>query len=191
MAAEQFPLEARLEPQELLAMEKSAALVPVIATLLMVMVEEVELDRVADWETLLEPTVVDANVRLDGLAVTLPAEAPVPVRVTDCGLLVALSVNRSVADRAPLAVGLNTTDAEQLAPATIVELQEFLLMLKSAALVPEIATPVNVTDEDVALVMSTDCAALVEPIAVEANARLDGFGESVLATTPRPVSATV
>jgi hypothetical protein len=91
--------------------------------------------------------------------------------------------------RVPLAVGLNTTEAEQLLPATRVEVQEFLGMLKSPALVPEIAILEKVTEDEVALVMSTDCAAVLDPIAVEVKERLDGFGERLLAMTPRPGTA--
>jgi hypothetical protein len=39
----------------------------------------------------------------------VPPHCPVPVRKTACGLLLALSVTLSVAERAPAAVGLKTT----------------------------------------------------------------------------------
>ena len=91
-AEQELPVD-RLEAQELEAMEKSPAFEPVIATLLMVTAEPVELDRVADCGAVLEPTVVDAKVRLEGATVMLIEAAPVPVSATDCGLFVALSVN--------------------------------------------------------------------------------------------------
>lgn len=91
----------------------------------------------------------------------------------------------------PLAVGLKTTEAAQLLAAARVELHEFLDMLKSPALAPDIAALEKVTEAEVALVRSTDCAALLDPIAVEAKERLDGFGERVLATAPRPVRVTI
>ena len=86
---------------------------------------------------------------------------------------------------------MNTIEAEQLLPAIRLEMHVFFEMLKSAALVPEIATFENVTEADVALVTSTDCAAVLEPTAVDANVRLEGFAERLLAATPRPESVTV
>ena len=84
---------ARVEPQEFADNVKSAAFVPPMATLLIEMALEVELMSAADCEALLEPTVVEENVRLDGLAEMLVEAAPVPVSATICGLFVALSVN--------------------------------------------------------------------------------------------------
>lgn len=93
IAAEQLLAAARLVVHVLDAMEKSPALVPAIATLLMVMVDAVEFERVADCEAVLEPMFVEAKARLEGLTVMFVDPAPVPVRATDCGLPVALSVN--------------------------------------------------------------------------------------------------
>ena len=87
-------------------------------------------------------------------------------------------------------MGLKVTDAEQLLPATSVVVQLFLETLKSAAFVPAIATAVKVTEDEVALVIRTDCAAVVVPMAVEAKERVAGFGERLLPTTPRPVRDT-
>jgi hypothetical protein len=42
--------------------------------------------------------------------------APVPMRETFCGLLLALSTKLSVAERVPVAVGLKMIEAVQLAP---------------------------------------------------------------------------
>lgn len=92
--------------------------------------------------------------------------------------------------RVPLAVGLKTTDAEQLLPATSVEAHVFLETLKSPALVPEMATLLKVMVDDMEFVIRTDCAEVVDPMAVEANEREAGFGERLLATTPRPVRGT-
>ena len=91
--AEQLLPAVSVEAHDFVAMEKSPALVPEIATLLMVTVEALELVRVAACAALLEPMVVEANVRLEGVAEMLVEPAPVPLRATDCGLLVALSVN--------------------------------------------------------------------------------------------------
>src|SRR3954469_18707129 len=63
---------------------------------------------------LVVPTAWPANVRLVG--VNVKAEVtPVPVRLTFCVPLPALSVKRKVALRAPVAVGLNVTVAVQVA----------------------------------------------------------------------------
>ena len=55
----------------------------------------------------------------------LTEDAPVPVRLAVCGLLLALSVTVRVAPRVPVAVGVNVTSMEQLAPAPKVEPQLF------------------------------------------------------------------
>jgi hypothetical protein len=102
--AAQFDEVARLVPHVLLAMEKSPAFVPVIATLLMATAAVVVLLKVADCDALLEPTTVLGNVRLAGFTLTAGL-TPRPVSVMVCGLSVAESVNVSVALRAPAAVG--------------------------------------------------------------------------------------
>ena len=70
------------------------------------------------------------------MTVRLTAGAPpVPVRVTDCGLPVALSLMATVAVRVPGAVGAKVTLIVQLPPAAT-ELPQLLLWLKSPALLP-------------------------------------------------------
>jgi hypothetical protein len=56
-------------------------------------------------------TAVDAKVTLEGetLTVTLGAAAPVPLSVTDCPEVPALSANRTSADNGPSRLGLNVT----------------------------------------------------------------------------------
>lgn len=107
--AEQFAFAPRLVPHVLPLMAKSPALVPLIATLLIVIAELVPLLRVAVCAALVEPTAVAGNASDAGEAVTLPLLelAPVPERATVCGLFVAESEIVSVADRVPVAVGLN------------------------------------------------------------------------------------
>ena len=56
------------------------------------------------------------KVRLVGAKLMLDA-APVPVRLTVCGLPVALSVTVIAPGRLPVTVGVNVTLMEQLAPA--------------------------------------------------------------------------
>lgn len=60
---------------------------------------------------------------------------PVPVRLTVCGLLVALSVKETAAVREPVAVGVKVTPTVQLAPTTTPVLQ-LLVCAKSLLLVP-------------------------------------------------------
>ena len=52
----------------------------------------------------------------DAGSMTTPADTPVPLMVTICGLPGALSVNFSVPEAGPVVVGLNRTETVQLAP---------------------------------------------------------------------------
>ena len=116
--AVQFAPAARLVPHVLLAMLKSPAFVPDSAAPLMVIEVLSPFDNVAVCAALLEPTVVLANVILDGLAVTVPdAPVPFPVSATVCGLLLAESLKFKVAESAPVALGAKTMFAVQLAEA--------------------------------------------------------------------------
>ncbi len=58
---------------------------------------------------LLEPTLVLGNVIVEGVRVTSGASTPEPLRGTDCGLPVALSVRVTAAVRGPAAVGVKIT----------------------------------------------------------------------------------
>ena len=95
-----------------------------------------------------------------------PDDGPDPDKVTICGLPLPESANDSVAVRVPLAVGLKTTLAEQLAEAARLVPQVLLLMAKSPALVPPSVTPLMVMDEVVPLLRVADWAELVDPTAV-------------------------
>jgi len=66
-----------------------------------------------------DPTVVEANVRVVGDTVTVNAAAvaPVPVSATLCGEPVALSVKEIVPVAEPAAAGLKSTETVQVAPA--------------------------------------------------------------------------
>ena len=66
------------------------------------------------------PKATDAGVRLTAGAI------PVPVRLADCGLLVALSVTVNVPPCVPVAVGVNVTLMVQLEPAATPEPQLFV-----------------------------------------------------------------
>ena len=114
-----------LEPQVLLAAAKS----PVMTT--------GEIDRdvlrwfvsVTVWAELVVPIVRLENVRLEEETVT--GEEPVPVRLTVCGLFVALSLNVSVPAREPVAAGENVTPIVQVAPAAILAPQVLVAIEKS------------------------------------------------------------
>lgn len=76
---------------------------------------------------LVVPTVCDANVKLDGVGVTITVPpVPVPDRVTVCGELVAESVIEIVPGSDPFAVGVKVTLTEQLMPACSTEPQLFI-----------------------------------------------------------------
>lgn len=73
------------------------------------------------------------------MAVAEEPPVPVPVRLTVCGLPVALSFTFSVAEREPLAVGENVTVTRQVASGLIVpELGQVLaeVILKSPGFAP-------------------------------------------------------
>lgn len=59
---------------------------------------------------------------------TVAGAVPLPLRLTDCGLLAALSVNVRVPLAVPIVVGSNVTPTEQLAPAAMLVPQVLLAM---------------------------------------------------------------
>lgn len=71
--------------------------------------------------------------------ISLGFYVPVPVKLTFCGLPPPLSLTETVADRAPVAAGVNVTLMKQLAPdATL--LPQVVVCLKSPGFVPVIET---------------------------------------------------
>jgi hypothetical protein len=78
------------------------------------------------------------SVELDG---ENAGAVPVPVRLTDCGLPVALSVKLKEALRVPMAAGVKVTLTPQLLPGvTFAPVQESALLVKSPAFEPPSAT---------------------------------------------------
>lgn len=67
--------------------------------------------------TFTAPKLINAGTRV---AVVSDPPAPVPVRLMVCGLPVALSLTFNVAERDPLAVGVNVTATKQVARGLIV-----------------------------------------------------------------------
>src|ERR1700722_13641615 len=81
---------------------------------------------------------VEPKVNVEGLIDAAGAPAvPVPLRVTACGLPVALSDTVTDADRAPAAVGLNVTSMVQL-PSSATDEPQLFVWEKSPEFVPVI-----------------------------------------------------
>ena len=80
-----------------------------------------------------------ATVGVKGDIVRVDVPVPNPVSPTTCGLLLAPSVNITLALREPAAVGLNAIVAEQLAPAAKLAPHVLLEIKKSAAFAPPTA----------------------------------------------------
>jgi hypothetical protein len=87
---------------------------------------------------------------------------PVPVSVIACGLLAALSVMFTDAERDPEAVGLKVTLIVQLLPAAT-GLPHVLLCAKSPAFAPDTPTVLIFNGALPVLFTVTTCAALVVP----------------------------
>jgi hypothetical protein len=135
---------------------KSPAFVPVGAMLEIVTAADPVFVIVAVCAVLVVFTVWLANVSVVGATViVIVAAAPVPVSVTVCGLPVALSAIESVAERAPLAAGLNVTLIAQLVLPGM-PLPQVFVCAKSPALapvneIPEIVSAVALVSESVML----------------------------------------
>ena len=130
---------AATEELQVSASVKSAASAPVKAMLEMLKLALPVLLRVTTCEELVMSTASFPKDRLEGerLAAALVL-APVPERLTVCGLPVALSVRVTAAVRVPVAAGLKVTLIVQLAPAATLDPQ-LLVWAKSLGLVPESA----------------------------------------------------
>ena len=96
------------------------------------------------------------KAKLVGAKLMLDA-APVPVRLTVCGLPVALSVTVIAPGRLPVTVGVKVTLMEQLAPAAR-EAPQVLVWAYGALATMLVMVSAPVPE----LVRVTDCAALVE-----------------------------
>src|SRR5207248_3814076 len=103
------------------------------------------------------------NVRLVGDKLAAGA-APVPLRITSCGLLPALSVNLSTAFRLPAAVGVNVTaTVQELVAAKLAPEHVSPLLAKSPGLFPASATAVTASAAFPVFVSPTVCDAYVVP----------------------------
>src|SRR5256712_484762 len=132
----QVPLAAKVEGLrgQLLVCPKSPGLVPVKLILVMDNAAAVGFESFTARDALAALTISLPNDG-SGEGERLGRPAPVPVTLAVCGLLLALSVTVNVALRAPIAVGVNVTSIEQLAPAARLAPQLFVCA-KSPLLVP-------------------------------------------------------
>jgi hypothetical protein len=138
----QLAATASEAPQVLVCL-KSAALVPVTATLLIDSAAVPEFETVIVWVVLV-PRFWFPNVRPEGFSEICGTPAPVPLRAAVCGEPTALSVTVIEADRVPAREGMKVTETLQLAPAPKVAGQ-VLVWLKSEAFVPTIVMLVRLT----------------------------------------------
>jgi len=119
---------------QLLVWEKSLRLVPVSTMLVMVRGAVPALLSFTVFCALVVPTFCVPNESDAGEKLAAGA-VPVPVRLTACGLPLALSAIVRVPLRAPLALGANVTLIAQLAPAPS-DVPQLLVCAKSPAFVP-------------------------------------------------------
>ena len=105
----------------------------------------------------------NARAVSERLAAGEPVEpAPVPLRLTVCGLPAALSLTLSVALLVPLAAGVNVTVMVQLAP-WATELPQLLVWAKSPLFDPIKLMLVMLKEDEPLLVNVTGCDGLVVP----------------------------
>jgi len=161
-----------LPPHVVEEIAKSAALAPVMLMAPRVILLLNRFLKVAIFDALVFPTTVLAKRTFSGIS--LIAATPVPVRVTDCGLLVALSVNVKEALLAPVAVGANATPIVQEELAAMVVPQVLDEIAKSPGLAPVKPTLDTVTATVLLLVTVTIFAALVVVKCVFGNSNEEG-----------------
>ena len=137
----QLVFAARVAPQVLALTVKSAALLPVRVTLLIVIEAFPELVNVTAWAVLVVLTSWAIKPRLGRFSVAR-GPVPVPDRVTDCGLFKALCAMISVLNRVPTADGVKVTLMVQLAVAARLAGQ-LLVEPKSTMLAREIPLIAN------------------------------------------------
>ena len=145
---------ARLVPQEFVSLKSPVAATPEMFRVEVPLFVSMTLCAGAD-----DPTSVFANVRLDGFS-TANGPSPLPLRLTICGLPLASSVTANIPERVPGCVGVNVTEAVQLAPTASVALHVLVCAKSPDAVMPEIFIV-----EVPLLVSCTGCAELVDPTA--------------------------
>ena len=177
-------------PQVVADLTKEVAFVPVIVSDVSVSAAVPEFFTVTSCAAVVDPTFVEANVRLVGDKVTVAVAAvPVPLRAAVCGVPVALSATESEAVSAPVAAGLNSTDTAHVALTASEVPQVFAEMTNELALVPVSVSEVSVSAPVPEFFTVTTCAAVVAPSTVDANVSV--VGDNVTAGTPVPVPVRV
>jgi len=185
---------ALTELPQVLVWEKSPALVPVKARLVILTLVLPVLVRVTACDELVTSTgwLPKARLLTERLTVGVLL-APVPVRRTVWGLLVALSAMETEAVWLPLAKGVKVTLMVQFAPAAT-ELAHVLVCAKPVAFVPVTARPEMVRAALPVFVSLMVCALLVVPTAWLAKVKLIAdklTAGAEAAATPVPFRSTV
>lgn len=114
---------------------------------------------------------------------------PVPERATDWGELAALSTKSSVALKAPVDLGLKTTETVQVA-LTAREAAQVVVLVKDAGFVPLSLMLVRLSVAVPVFLSVTVCAAVEEPTLVLAKERRAGERRAVGTPMPVPVRVT-
>jgi hypothetical protein len=153
-----------LEPQ-LLVWAKSLLFVPAMVTPVTLSVVLPVFNSVTVCAALVVLSTWLPNERVVGDRLAT-APTPVPVSITVCGLIVALSVMVSAPDLVPGAVGVNVTLTEQVPLAGIGE-EDTQVSLSAKS--PEATTSVTTSPAAPTLVRVAVCGALVVPITWLAN----------------------
>ena len=192
MVTEQLDEAIKVEPHVLLVIAKSDALAPVIAMLLIVMVDVLALLNVTDFEELVEPIAMFPKVTLVGDTDTPPVldAVAVPDRVTCSNVPLAETLRTAVRD--PDELGLKTTPVAQLPEPARLAPQELLAIAKSPAFEPESPTAPSVIADAPLLLSVTVWPALIFPTLVSGNDSAVGLTVTprVTGTLPEPESAT-
>ena len=175
----------RLDPQVLLAIEKSPGSVPAIATLLIEIAVVPSLCSVTDWTALADPRFIAPKESACGVTVNvLIFPVAVPERDTLCDELDPESLKVRVASRFPAASGVKVIVAVQLEEAARVAPHVLLEIAKSPALVPEIPMLLIASGESPMFLSVTALGVPVEPTVTLLHTRL--LGSMRTPTTRQP-----
>jgi hypothetical protein len=117
--------------------------------------------RVTVWELLVAPT--NWAEKVNGGDKLTTGAVPVPLKLTVCGLPLALSVSQRLPGRVPLTEGVNVTLITQLPPVASDALVLQVVPLVAIAKSPVVAMVVKIRDPAPLLVTVTGLAALVVP----------------------------
>jgi hypothetical protein len=187
----QVPAGATAAPVQVFElMAKLAAFVPESATVATFNVAPPELVTVMTCAGAVDPITVAPNVT-DAEDRVASGAVPLPLRDTVCGLPEALSVKVSVAEAAPVTVGLKVRPTTQVAlGATLAPLQVLVATANSEAFAPPNTTVEILSAMLPPLVTVSVIGALVVPISWLLKLTLAGDAENV-AAVPVPLKEAV